>query len=44
VFAKASVPDNIADTKAALARLHDEPSIYDQMMFEREGNPYARKN
>jgi hypothetical protein len=41
VFAEASTPDNIADVKAALARLHDEPAIYDQMIFERIGNPYA---
>jgi hypothetical protein len=43
IFAEASVPNNLADTKAALALLHDEPSIYDQMLFEREGNPYAPK-
>ena len=36
VFAEACIPDNIADTKAALARLHDEPSIYDQMINERQ--------
>ncbi len=44
VFAEACVPDNIADTKAALAHLHDSPSIYDQMIYERRGNPYAPKD
>jgi hypothetical protein len=34
IFAKTNLPDNLADTKAALARLNDSPSIYDQMIAE----------
>lgn len=41
-LAKGSVPDNIADVKAALARLNDTPPIYDQMIGERYGNPYTK--
>lgn len=41
LYAKASTPNNVADVKAALARLNDSEPIYDQMIRERKGNSNA---